>query len=185
MPVWSFPYTLSTDDYLAFNEHYLRYRPSGKKAMRNCRLIFPAVLLPITLLTFLYQKDFTLLIIQLILSSVFCVLWFFFCDRFIVFTMKRRLKKKDSVENTLYSKEGLLVFDFEKRFIKDFGDKTEEKLSFDSVMVCYETNTAFYFYFSEARAVILPYVNIRTQADFLDFRNLVCQTFPVEKHNVF
>lgn len=102
--------------------------------------------------------------------GVACILWWVFARHIILFSLKRKLKKPNSVEKSLFNKTGKLVFDFENRLITDESNKIDLKINFDKIIKYYETDTAFYFNFTHA--FMIPYHNFKSKEKFEKFRAL-------------
>lgn len=177
MNIWTVPYTISEQDYLDFNEHFLRNTTAGKKSFRTYRLVGVIAVLTVLPLLFIIDSDLIVKSIQLVVLLLMALLWWFISPHIMLNSIKRKLRKAESLEKSLYSQHGQLVFDFENRLIVDTGERAEVRVLFDNVTVCYETVSAFYFYFNSSQAIIMPYRIFETAEDFYAFQNLVHYNF--------
>ena len=161
MPVWSLPYNITDQDYIDFNEHFILNTPVGKKSVLTYRLLPCVIFFTATMASYLAQGDVLLLVLQLILFGVLSLFWWFISHRVILFSLKRRLKKHDSIERSLFSPSGILTFDFNSRTITDTTPSEEVKISFNSIHSVYETDTAYYFYYNKIlmHVIIHLYLN--------------------------
>ena len=75
MAVWKFPYNISEQEYIDFNEHFLFKIPEGKKSLLIYRLIVPGVLLLFLLSSLAKGSDIMTLIIQTVVYFIAAVLW--------------------------------------------------------------------------------------------------------------
>lgn len=178
MNVWKFPYITSEQDFLDFNEHFLLKTSEGKKAMLLYRLICPATFFIFTVFHFMTNKDITVLILLLIMFSIVSVIMWFNCHRLILAIFRHQLKKKQSIERSLFSSNGTLIFDFDNRIIIDSSEKEELRVRFEGIEVFYETERAYYLYFGKAKAFILPYSAFRSADEFYAFQRILRGTFP-------
>lgn len=175
--MWRFSYIVTEQDYIDFNEHFLFNIPAGKKSLRTYRLIFPIALVISVLVMIINDSNVIAMAVSLIISLIFSLLWWFNAHRLILFIVKRQLRKKDSLERSLFSPKGETIFDFENRIIVDMGDKEEVRVRFDNITNIFETHNAYYFYYSPAKALILPYSAFKGPEEFFSFQQLVRSSF--------
>ena len=180
MAVWKFPYNISEQEYIDFNEHFLFKIPEGKKSLLIYRLIVPGVLLLFLLSSLAKGSDIMTLIIQTVVYFIAAVLWWYNCHRVILFSVKRRLRKAQSVERSLFSSRGIAYFDFENRLIVDCGEREEIRVPFANITTLFETEKAYYLYFAPSKAFIVPYTLFRSNEEFFAFRELLYTNFPGE-----
>ena len=180
MAVWKFPYNLSDQEYIDFNEHFLFKIPEGKKSLLVYRLIVPGVLLLFMLFSLIKGSDVTTLIVQLVVYSIASVLWWYNCHRILLSSVRRRLKKAQSVERSLFSSRGIAYFDFENRLIVDCGEREEVRVPFSNITALFATEKAYYLYYAPSKAFIVPYTLFRSNEEFFAFRELLYNNFPGE-----
>ncbi len=180
MAVWKFPYNISEQEYLDFNEHFMFKIPEGKKSLLVYRLTVPGVLLLYLLYSLIKGSDITTLIIQLVIYFIASALWWYNCHRVILFSVKRRLKKAQSVERSLFSSRGVIYFDFENRLIVDCGEREEVRVPFANITTLFETEKAYYLYYAPSKAFIVPYTLFRSNEEFFAFRELLYTNFSGE-----
>lgn len=177
MSTFTIPYTITDNDYLAFNNYHLRYTKTGRKALLSMRLIAPVLSLFALILFWIAECDLYFIIVELVAFIIFSIIWWLSARRFMLHSIKRRLKKAHDTDQLLFSPNGQLIFDFENRVIMDITDKAETKISFDKIKTYYETDTAYYFYFSSIQAILLPRHLFHSTEEFISFQNLVHSNF--------
>lgn len=179
MQDWVFLYTITEQEYLDFNEHHLRKTPAGKKVVLKLRLMaafIPILTLP---LVFLLDTYAVVKVIQIAVIVAFSLIWYFTSIRRMLNATKRALKKQKP-EDRLYSSQGQLVFDFENGIIIDTGEKAEVRVLFNNIIMCYETQYMFIFYFGTNRAIMLPYRLFNCAEDLYEFKSIIHSIFPCE-----
>lgn len=179
MKVFNLPYRLGEEDYLKFNDHFLQYTPLGKKTLSTYRLILPIVAAIFYLFILYFSRDPIVLIAEAVVLSILSLIWFLCARKILLKSIQKRVKRSKAGDPVLFSPAGEIVFDFENRSLTDIDEKTETKIRFESISVCYRTEDAFYFYFQPARAVILPYRCFSDRAEMDEFFHLVSTYFPV------
>lgn len=180
MAVWEFPYNISEQEYIDFNEHFLFKIPEGKKSLLVYRLTVPGLLLLFLLFSLIKGDDSATLIIQLVVYFIASVIWWYNCHRVILISVKRRLKKAQSVERSLFSSRGIVYFDFENRLIVDCGEREEVRVPFANITTLFVTEKAYYLYYAPSKAFIVPYTLFRSNEEFFAFRELLYTNFPGE-----
>ena len=177
--VWRFQYGLSAQDYIDFNEHYYLKIPEGKRQLQKYRLAFPLTALVFLLLTAVRDRDITLIITQAVLFFIFALVWWFGIQPVMLGIYKRRLKNPKDPANSLVDKTGETTFDFENGLITSVDEKEELKVRFDSVTAVYEGKNAYYFYYTKAKAFVLPYRLFESSEKMVEFYQLLHSTFPM------
>ena len=177
--VWKFQYSLTAQDYIDFNEHYYLKIPEGKKQILKFRLAFPLTALVFLALTAVRDQDLTLFITQAVLFCIFALVWWLGIQPVMLGIYKRRLKNPKDPAHSLVEIEGETTFDFENGLIISIDEKEELKVRFDSVTAVYEGKNAYYFYYTKAKAFVLPYRLFESSDKMVEFYNLVHGTFHV------
>lgn len=181
MPVWTVPYTITDQEYIDFNEHYLRKTPNGKKILLKYRISIVIATILVIPLIFLMDTDMTVKFIQLAVLAVLPIIWISLSVRMLMRSTKKIMKKRSRNGDSHFSRYGQLIFDFENEIIIDSGERAEVRVLFQNVGLCYETESMFYFYFGANQAIILPYRLFNTAEDFYEFQGLVHGYFLFEK----
>lgn len=177
--MWSFQYFISDEDYIEFNRHFLYNIPSGRKSLRSTRWIVPLMLFFANLIMLLADDSILAFIIRLIVFSVACIIWWIRCPDIILRSVRKRLRKKDSAEKSLFSSRGTLVFDPQNRLIVDVNSVEETRVRFEKCNRCFETKDAFYFYYTETKSIILPMSVFSCEEEYAAFRQFAYSVFPV------
>lgn len=177
--MWSFQYYISDEDYLEFNRHFLCNLPAGRKTIRANRWLLPVMLLVADFVMLLMDDGLSAFIIRTIVFAVACVIWWKKCPDIILRSARKRLRKKDSAEKSLFSPGGTIIFDPQKRLIVDINDSEETRVQFEKFNRCFETKTAFYFYYSDVKGMILPMSVFSCEEEYAAFRQFAYSVFPV------
>ncbi len=174
------PYTVTEQEYIEFNEHYIYKTPRGKKLLLKNRLMCVFAVLVVVPLVFIMDTEIIVKYIQLVGLFILALISWFLSAFILKNSTKRSVKKMRNPVDSLYSQKGQLVFDFENRIITDMGERAEVRVFFDNVTACYETLSAFYLYYSSTQAIIVPYRIFRSVEELNSFRLLVHSSFRCE-----
>ncbi len=181
MKKWTIPYTIAEQEFVDFNEHHLRCTPTGKKIVLRLRVMFVVAVAALLPLVFIMDTHISVRLVQLAGLAVLVLIAWFITIPYLLFMAKRTAKKKRKPDESIFSRSGQLIFDFENRTITDIGEISEFKIPFQNISVCYETESMFYFYFRVDGAVLLPFRVFSNASSLAEFRELVHQSFNCER----
>ena len=181
MKKWIIPYTIAEQEFVDFNEYHLRRTPAGKKSVLRLRVMFVVAVAVFLPLVFIMDTHVSVKLVQVAGLAVIALIAWFLIIPYLLFTAKRTAKKKRKPDESLFSRSGQLIFDFEDRTITDIGEISELKIPFQNISVCYETEGMFYFYFRENGAVLLPFRLFSNASALAEFSELVHQSFHCER----
>ena len=178
MAPWIFRYFISDKDYLDFNEHFLLRTRDGRKVLLMYRLITPITFAIFILVRFFIDNDPIEMVSLVVMCIIAAVIMWFNAHKLLLAVVRHRLKNKNSLENSLFSHEGELIFDFENRLIIDRNPKEEVRVRFENIDVFYESPTSFYLFYAKSKAIILPFTAFANAQDVYAFQRILRDTFP-------
>ncbi len=181
MKKWTIPYTIADQEFVDFNEYHIRHTPAGKKIVLRLRLVFVLAVAVVVPLVFIADTHISIKVIQLAGLAVLTLIVWFLTIPYLLFMAKRIAKRKRKPDESVFSRSGQLIFDFENRTITDIGEISELKIPFENITVCYETESMFYFYFRADGAVLLPFRSFSKSESLAEFQELVHQSFHCER----
>lgn len=153
--MFSFKYILNDEDYISFNKYHLLNSSTGKRNLMSFRFIIPFFCFLIIIIFYVTSYDNPILIIsEAVLMAIFSVLWIVLSKKFMLYSIKRHVKKLKSDGRLPYGGNGELIFNDES--IHDISAKTESKISYTLIEKIGVTQEAIYIYFSSIQAFILP-----------------------------
>ena len=179
MNVWKFHYGLTVQDIIDFNRFYEDKIPEGKKYMLKMKMMFPVISLFSFLLSAIRSQDISFLIVQAVLLGIMSLVAWFSVQPILLAVYKRRLKNPKDPAHAQISTISETAFDFENRIITSVDEKEDLKVKFDSVTAVYEGKSAYYFFYTKAKAFVLPYRLFESSEKMVEFYNLLHGTFPM------
>lgn len=171
------PYHITDEDYIAFNDHHLRYTPFGRKVVRYCHIALILFSLLLLGVCWLWHHDGFALACQAVAIAVVCGLWLIFFRRSMLENLRRRVRKAHKTGKELFSPHGELTVDFEAGILIDKTDKMTLEFPFSSVQQYYETDTACYIYVQPQGGIIVPYHIFLKNDEWFAFRECARSAF--------
>ncbi len=170
-------YHITDEDYIAFNDHHLRYTPFGRKVVRYCHIALILFSLLLLGLFWLWHHDGFVLACQAVAVAVVCGLWLIFFRRSMLENLRRRVRKAHKAGKELFSPHGELTVDFERGTVTDKMEKMTLEVPFSSIEHYYETPTAFYLYNQPRGGFILPFRAFADANEVAAFREMARAVF--------
>ena len=170
MQTFTVSYQLTDQDYVDFNEHFMRHTPEGKKAFWLVRLtpLFMSVVMLV--IAWMDSHDPVPVVILAVVLGIFFTVWFFLSPRWVLKDVRRNLQKNRKKGLATIMPVGDITVDFENQTLLDKGENAEMKLAFSAIQKFYNGKTAFYLYFAPNQAVVMPYRTFPDMDTLLAFR---------------
>ena len=83
---------VNENDFIIFNEYYMKNSSQGKRSTLLSRLLLPAVFLVIIMICLVAKADFTVIILEVIIFSITTVVWELKIPAFIRNNIKRNIE---------------------------------------------------------------------------------------------
>lgn len=174
---FTIPYHITDEDYIAFNDHHLKYTPFGRKVVRNSRIALVAFALVLIGLSWLWESDAVVAISVTVAVAAVCGSFTVFFRRSMLKTLRKNLQKSHKTGRELFSPRGELTVDFEAGILIDKTDKMTLEFPFSSVQEYYETDTACYIYLQPQGGIIVPYHIFLKNDEWFAFRECARSAF--------
>ncbi len=173
--------SISEEDYFEFNRHHLLETPVGKKAIMFLRLVIIVAFLAVFIYTVFSGADITMLIVEAVLSTVVGLVLWFNAYRIILGVFRLEMKlQKDVLKDMMGDSE--ISFDFNGGIISDISPKEEVRVRFENVTAVYETDKAFYVYYNNVKAFVIPYRAFSSAEEFRAFQTALRSVFTKTAH---
>ena len=171
--MFTFDYTVTTEDYIAFNKNHLECTKAGKSSLLRFRLMFVFLILFTLVIFLLAGADWILFAFEAIALSVAGIILWFSSKRMALSSIRKTVLKKRAP--ALFSPNGVLIFD--EAAVTDKIAASEVKVAYSSIEQIITARTAVYFYFGPAQAIILPYHNFKNQQELDQFLKWIRSVF--------
>ena len=156
--MYKFNYVLTDNDYFEFNRYHMENAPQMKKQITGLRLIAPAMLIIMIILSVLNRdetEDITAFIIGSSFVFVFIsIVWFFAAKLLLMFSLKAQIKLMKKDGKLPYGKN--VSIEFDETFFIESTEINETKTKYASIEKIAVSNNMIYVYFSAIQAFILP-----------------------------
>lgn len=171
------PYHITDEDYIAFNDHHLRYTPFGRKVVRNSRIALAVFALVLIGLCWLWGSDaVTLVSVTVAVTAVGGSFTIFF-RRSMLKSLRKNVQRARKTGRELFSPHGELTVDFEAGVLVDKTDKMTLEFPFSSVQQYYETDIACYIYVQPQGGIIVPRHIFLKNDEWFTFRECARSAF--------
>lgn len=177
MMKFTIPYKITEEDYLEFNDYFIRCTSEGKKILFLFRIIAPIASLSFIIVVWLFNGNLFDIMNLAILLSIISIISIVCAPRVILNITKKQLKISKKSGQSLYSSEGIMTFEFDDKKITDKSESIELKIDFKQITTYHKTNDAYYFYFSHGQGIILPCRSFENDKELKEFENLVDKNF--------
>lgn len=149
-----FQYSLTENDYVAFNEYHMAYSPATKINRWVLRLMGPILFLLLFFIMYIIIDDPVLVAVEgVVLPLIFSVLWMVFYRKIIQLQIRGQVKRLAKAGKMPFNREITLHFD-ENAFIAISPD-TETKSSY-TIIERIITGKYIYIYIGSMQAYIIP-----------------------------
>ncbi len=172
---------ITKEEYFDFNKHNLLETPSGRKSLMLFRMIVPVIFLIFFVFNAFRNPDITYLIVMAVLLTVIGLVYWFNAHRMVLGIFRLQMKSQDDLVNDLLGKS-VVTFDFENGLITDISEKEEVRVRFENVMAVYEADKAFYVYYNNIKAFVIPYRSFGSAEEFRAFQGLLRSSFAKTAH---
>lgn len=171
------PYHITDEDYIAFNDHHLKYTPFGRKVVRNSRIALAVFALLLIGLCWLWANDAVVTISVAVAVTAVSAAYTVFFRRSMLKTLRKNVQRARKTGRELFSPRGELTVDFEAGILVDKTDKMTLEFPFSSVQQYYETDTACYIYVQPRGGIIVPYHIFLKNDEWCAFRECARSAF--------
>lgn len=170
--MYKFQYSLSEQDYLAFNIYHAFNSPLGKKRMAIYRFVYPLAILVVGLACGMLTDEPIVAWYFRIAFGLFALCWFIFFRRIMVAFIKRNIAKIKKSGKLPYQSNTTLSFE-DDSFLET-TESGELKVKYAVIEHIVTNEDTIYIYMNAVQAVLLPYSVFADENDrcvFIDFLN--------------
>lgn len=170
--MYEFKYALNDEDYLDYNLYFYYNTKFGKRVTRMGYLLFPLITVAVTVVYWIADKNVNTLITNVIMFSIFNILYFSFFKKFFKRGLKRNLKKQKKYGKLPYSQNGVIRFYDDK--IVDTSERSETSSLYSTVENIGITDNMIYIFIDTQVAYMIPvnsFENEKQKLEFLEFLN--------------
>jgi len=169
--MYNLDYTVTEDDYLTFNRCHLKTTKAGRRAILTYRLLVPALLVCIMLLSTIGGGDVVpLLTIEAVVFGLTSLLWALLAPRIYFRSLRRGINRMKKDGRLPFNPQGTFVFS-EDGF-EDHGPLSTVTTSYQAIEKVVEAPAADYLYVSAAQAFIVKtdlFADAAAHQQFIDF----------------
>lgn len=152
--MFQYEYTMTDNEYIAFNRHALRHTPEGKKSVWAFRCVLPLIAVVALLAFWLAQAAWYLILAEAIALVILSVVYAIRAEAQLLKNAEKQLRKAEKKGTSLYSKAGTIVFDGEG--IQDNDGQVDMRLRYAGIHELHVTQQALYIFLRPMQAIVLP-----------------------------
>lgn len=158
---------VNENDFIIFNEYYMKNSNQGKRSTLLSRLLLPAVFLVIIMICLVAKADFTVIILEVIIFSITTVVWELKIPAFIRNNIKRNIETVKNDGKLPYHENA--EFEFNDEAIIETTPNSVLKIKYSDVLSVKSTDEYIYIFFGATQAFIIPRRCIGNEYDLEKF----------------
>lgn len=159
--------SVTENDFIKFNEYYMKNSNQGKRSTLLSRLLLPAVFLVIIMICLVAKADFTVIILEVIIFSITTVVWELKIPSFIRNNIKRSIETVKNDGKLPYHENA--EFEFNDEAIIETTPNSVLKIKYSDVLSVKSTDEYIYIFFGATQAFIIPRRCIGNEYDLEEF----------------
>lgn len=159
--------SVTENDFIIFNEYYMKNSSQGKRSTLLSRLLLPAVFLVIIMICLVAKADFTVIILEVIIFSITTVVWELKIPSFIRNNIKRNIETVKNDGKLPYHENA--EFEFNDEAIIETTTNSVLKIKYSDVLSVKSTDEYIYIFFGATQAFIIPRRCIGNEYDLEEF----------------
>ena len=159
--------SVTENDFIIFNEYYMKNSNQGKRSTLLSRLLLPAVFLVIIMICLVAKADFTVIILEVIIFSITTVVWELKIPSFIRNNIKRNIETVKNDGKLPYHENA--EFEFNDEAIIETTTNSVLKIKYSDVLSVKSTDEYIYIFFGATQAFIIPRRCIGNEYDLEEF----------------
>lgn len=144
-------YTVTEDDYVAYNLFHYEHSPSSRRTMLITRLILPVIVVLITLISGSYRSP-----IAWIPPVVVAVIWFFVMPPFFKNSIKKNVRRMIS-EGRRVSFLGDFKLSLHDNYLRNEGDGVATESAYWRIEKIRRDQERLYVYIGSITSLIIPF----------------------------
>lgn len=168
--------SITTEDYLTFNEYHLLHSEQGKRAINMYRILAPVLSLFAIVIFWIADVSQVLLITEIIALSIVSIVMAFYSKKMLIKSVKKNIRKLEKDGKLPFSKESTITFNDDN--IHEKTVQTETRVQYSAIDKIILGDQAIYVYFSSIQAFIFPYRSFESDEqknEFIAFLNAKCK----------